>query len=83
MTSPEDEDPRVLRAQEIEMNRRGFLSVPECARRLLRSPNVIYRAIKTGKLEAIEIAGQKYVEFESFAEFAGPLAGERPKWDAE
>lgn len=62
--------------QEEEMRQRGYITVTEAAERLRVGIGVVYHALKTGSLKEVRVGRRRYVEFESFRTYAGPLAGD-------
>ena len=65
--------------QEEVMRKRGYITLTEAALRLGVHYMAIYRAAKKGKIELVEVGERKYVGWKSFAEYAGPMAGELNK----
>jgi len=63
-------------SQTEEMRKRGFITPTEAATRMIKPYSHIHRAIAAGDLKFETVGHSKYVEWESFKEFAGILAGD-------
>ena len=61
--------------QSVEMRTRGFISVPEAARRMHANHGKVYRACEAGAIASTTVGGMLYVEWKSFERYAGILAG--------
>jgi len=71
MKQPKDEQTRAMEA-------RGFITAQEAIRRLCVTHTLVYRYLSSGRLKGARVGGRRYISWESFAAFAGPLAGEPP-----
>lgn len=60
-------------------NNQEFISVTEVAKRLNVSPKTIYREIRDGKLNAIEIRNCVRITVESFNDYRDHLKKYKPK----
>lgn len=54
----------------------GYISVPEAALRAGVHHGKIYRALDKGTLQGTVVTERRYVEWDSFVTYAGPVAGD-------
>jgi len=62
-----------------KMMANGYVSVHEASKRTGISKPQIYDGINTGSIESVMVVNRKYLEIESFLEFAGD--GGRVLWE--
>jgi excisionase family DNA binding protein len=58
------------------MERLGFITIPEAARRTSASRSVIYAAITAGRLTIRKVGPRLYIDVRSLVEMLGPEAGD-------
>lgn len=68
-----------LREQVEAMEKLGYITTAEAAKRVHVNVNVIYRALDAGRLEGTQVGGRRYVKLDSFRAYAGPLADGAPE----
>jgi excisionase family DNA binding protein len=58
---------------EVEMEKRGYITVIEAARRLRMSSTAIYTGIESGALKETRVGKRRFVEVASLLKYAGPV----------